>query len=402
MGGMTDAAHWPPPAEPSDPASAQDAPGPGTGAPIPPAPVSPAAWTPVGPGRPAAAPSGWTPPPRPGLVPLRPLGFGTLLGAPFQVLRRSPRTTLGVALLLQGVGSVLALVIYGVVALLALGRIDQADVADRDAVGAGAVAIVILAALIPLGVSLATGALVQGVVVLEVSRAVLGERPTLKQLLGRLRGRFWALVGWTVLQGVGLMLLVLVAAAVAVPLFVVGAQDAGAGAIVGGVLVLLFAGAAATALGVWLGTKLALVPSLIVVERLPLRRAVARSWGLVTGGFWRTFGALALMLLIVQVAGQVVATPLSLLVPIGGALIAPTDPNAQIVASVVVTLLSLAVGLVIGAVGTVLQAAVTGLAYLDRRMRREGFDLVLMRHVEDRAAGLAGPDPFPAPERAPR
>ncbi|KQQ11407.1 hypothetical protein ASF46_05730 [Rathayibacter sp. Leaf296] len=318
------------------------------------------------------------------------------------MLRRSPRTTLGVALLLQGVGSVLALVIYGVVALLAIGRIDQADVADRDAVGAGAVAIVILAALIPLGVSLATGALVQGVVVLEVSRAVLGERPTLKQLLGRLRGRFWALVGWTVLQGVGLMLLVLVAVAVAVPLFVVGAQDAGAGAIVGGVLVLLFAGAAATALGVWLGTKLALVPSLIVVERLPLRRAVARSWRLVTGGFWRTLGALALMLLIVQVAGQVVATPLSLLVPIGGALIAPTDPNAQIAASLVVTLLSLAVGLVIGAVGTVLQAAVTGLAYLDRRMRREGFDLVLMRHVEDRAAGLPSPDPFPSPERAPR
>ncbi|MBO0984858.1 hypothetical protein [Rathayibacter sp. SD072] len=402
---MTDAAHWPPPSGPSDEAGAQDRPPVGADAPRPPAPVAPSAWSPSSPwhsSAPTVAASGWTPPPRPGLVPLRPLGFGTLLGAPFQVLRRSPRTTLGPALLIQGVGSVLALVIYGIVAVLALGRIDQAEAADRDAVGAGSIAIVILAALIPLGVSLATGALVQGLVVLEVSRAVLGERPTLRQLLARLRGRFWALVGWTVLQGIGLSLLVLVAVAVAVPLFVVGAQDAGAGAIVGGVLVLLVAAASATALGAWIGTKLALVPSLLVVERQTLRRAVARSWALVAGGFWRTFGALALMLVIVQVAGQVVATPLSLLVPIGGALIAPTDPEAQIAASLVVTLLSLAVGLVIGAVGTVLQAAVTGLAYLDRRMRREGFDLVLLRHVEDRAAGLDSPDPFPAPERTPR
>ncbi|MWV59554.1 hypothetical protein [Rathayibacter sp. VKM Ac-2754] len=406
---MTDAAQWPPPAGPADSGAAgtpRDA--------VPPAPPSrdvvapapPVAWAPTGPGQQSAPPSGptpgWTPPPKPGLIPLRPLGFGTLLGAPFQVLRRSPRTTLGVALLVQGVGSVLALVLYGVIAVLAVGRIEQADAADQDAVGAGAIAIVILAALIPLAVALATGALVQGVVVLEVSRGVLGERPTLRQLLGRLRGRFWALVGWTVLQGIGTALLVAAAVALAVPLFLLGAQNGGAGTIVGGILVLVFASLAAAALGVWIGTKLALVPSILVVERLSIRRAVARSWVLVVGGFWRTFGALALMLLIVQFASQVIATPLSLLVPIAGALIAPTDPGAQIVSSLIVTLLSVAVGLVIGAVGTVLQSAVTGLAYLDRRMRREGFDLVLLRHVEDRAAGRPSTDPFPAPERAPR
>lgn len=405
MGGMTDAAQWPPPSGPSqdDARAVEDA------APERPAPpAAPAAWTSeaaaASPWRndsPAAS-AGWTPPPRPGLVPLRPLGFGTLLGAPFQVLRRSPRTTLGVALLVQGLGSVLALVVYGVVAVLAVGRIAQAEAADRDAVGAGSIAIVILAALIPLAVSLATGALVQGVVVIEVSRGVLGERPTLRQLLARLRGRFWALILWTLLQGVGLLVLVLAAVAVSIPLFVLGAQDAGAGAVIGGVLVLVFAGLAAAALAVWLGTKLALVPSAIVLERLPLRRAVARSWRLVAGAFWRTFGSLALMTVIIQVAGQIVATPLSLLAPIVAGLIAPTDPEAQLVASVVVAILSVAVGLVIGAVGTVVQSALIGLVHLDRRMRLEGFDLVLMRHVEEEAAGRPSPDPFPVPERAPR
>lgn len=392
MGGMTDAAQWPPPAGAPEGDHARP-----RVAPV--APVAPVSWSPTaGPAGPFP-PQGWTPPPKPGLIPLRPLGFGTLLGAPFAVLRRSPRTTLGVALLVQGLGSLLALVLYGAVALLAVGRITQAEVADRDAVASGSLAIVVLAALIPLAVTLATGALVQGVVVLEVSRAVLGERPTLRALLRRLRGRFWALVGWTVLQGVGVLVLVLAAAALSVPLFLLGAQDAGASAVVGGILVLVLAGLAATAVGVWLATKLALVPSLLVLERLPLRRAVARSWRLVTGGFWRTFGALALMAVIIQAAGQVVSTPFSLLIPIGGALVAPTDPNAQVVASIVVALLSVAVGLVVGAVGTVLQSAVTGLVYLDRRIRREGFDLVLMRHVEERAAGRESLDPFPAPER---
>ncbi|MBF4463367.1 MULTISPECIES: glycerophosphoryl diester phosphodiesterase membrane domain-containing protein [unclassified Rathayibacter] len=415
---MTDAAPWPPPAghpdeQPSAGARAAAEPAPARQRPVPPSapPAAPtAAWSPPSPagwgtspwqtGAPSVTPSReWTPPPRPGLIPLRPLGFGTLLGAPFQVLRRSPRTTLGVALLVQGLGSTLALLAYGAVALFAVSRIAQAEAADRDAVGAGSIALVVLAALLPWAVSLLTGALVQGVVVVEVSRGVLGERPRLAHLVWRLRGRFWALVAWTLLQGVGIVLLALVAVALAVPLFLLGAQNAGASAIIGGILVLLLAGTAALALGVWLGTRLALVPCLIVIERLPLRRAVARSWRLVGGGFWRTFGALALMSAIVQVAGQVVTTPISLLLPIVASLISPTDPNGQLVASLAVTVLSVAIGLVVGAVGTVLQSAVTGLLYLDRRMRLEGFDLVLMRHVEERAAGRDSPDPFPAPER---
>ncbi|PPI03759.1 hypothetical protein C5C43_05555, partial [Rathayibacter rathayi] len=86
-------------------------------------------------------------------------------------------------------------------------------------------------------------------------------RATFRQLLARLRGRFWALIGWTVLQGVGYLLLVLLAVALAVPLFVIGAMDGTSSAIVGGILVLVGSGLVALALGVWLSTKLALVPS---------------------------------------------------------------------------------------------------------------------------------------------
>ncbi|MDQ1530498.1 MAG: hypothetical protein QOE37_603, partial [Microbacteriaceae bacterium] len=57
-------------------------------------------WTPSAPppppsGQPAPgllpAPQGYTPPPKPGLIPLHPLSFGQLLGAAFGVLRWNPR-----------------------------------------------------------------------------------------------------------------------------------------------------------------------------------------------------------------------------------------------------------------------------------------------------------------------
>jgi len=84
------------------------------GYPPPPAPAQPAYGQPAygqpayaepsyaAPGTyPPTAPGGWTPPPKPGLLPLRPLGFGTLLWAPFRTLRRNPAATFGSGLVVQ-------------------------------------------------------------------------------------------------------------------------------------------------------------------------------------------------------------------------------------------------------------------------------------------------------------
>ena len=79
------------PAAPAQPASGQPAH-------LPPAYPPPAygqpAYGPLGAYPPPGA-GGWTPPPKPGLLPLRPMGFGTLLWAPFRTLRRNPAATFG-------------------------------------------------------------------------------------------------------------------------------------------------------------------------------------------------------------------------------------------------------------------------------------------------------------------
>src|SRR3954470_4012486 len=103
------------------------------------APQSPASgWSPAY--APMAGPQpAWTPPPKPGLIPLRPLSFGTLIGAPFQALRRNPKITVGAALLIQTIPSiVVTLLVFGGAALL-LSRVANAESSDQSALTAGAI-----------------------------------------------------------------------------------------------------------------------------------------------------------------------------------------------------------------------------------------------------------------------
>jgi len=153
------------------------------------------------------------------------------------------------------------------------------------------------------------------------------------------------------------------------------------------------AGLGAAVLWAWLATKLSLVPSVLMLERLPLRRAVARSWRLTSGYsyFWKTLGTQLLVYVIVQVAAQVVATPVSILAAVGGATINPNgDMTASFVLIAVSYVLTGIVSLVFAALAAVAQSAVAALIYIDIRMRKEGLDLDLTRFVEARQTGDIG------------
>lgn len=348
-------------------------------------------------GAPAGAPTGWAPPPKPGLIPLRPLGFGTLLGAPFQAMRRNPKATFGSALLVQGITIVVSVLVIGGVTWFAVSRITSAAPDDRDAITAGSVLAIILAALIPIAISLIGSVMVQGVVVAEVARATLGEKLRLGQVWRAAAPRLWALVGWTLLASLAALIAVGLVAAVVWLVIAVStdliALGIGIGVIGALGLVVLYA---------WLGTKLAIVPSIIVLERAPVSRAVARSWRLTRGYFWRTFGVLALISIILSVASQVVTTPISLIMGIGGSLIDPTGSveGAALTTFVVTYILLILVSLVVTAVTSVVTAAAVSLVYIDLRMRTEGLDLELVRFVEARQAGdTSVPDPFPLTPR---
>lgn len=351
--------------------------------------AAPSAWPPPPPG-----PQAWTPPPKPGLLPLRPMGFGTLLWAPFRTLRRNPAPVFGTGLVVQLASAVASAALFVPLVVWLIGRVESASEADLDAVLSGAVGWIILLSLVPIAVSLVAGAFLQGVMVVEVGSGTLGERLGFGALWRRAASRIWPLLGWTLLVGVvvGGVFAVIVGGAVAVAVLF---PDPGT--VIGVVLVVLALLLGLAVLGAWLGTKLALVPSVIVLERTGVSGAMRRSWTLTTGNFWRTFGLILLVGLILSFAAQVVVQPVSFLGALLAMIIDPTVGETYLAITIGTTVATLVLSVLIGAIASVVQAALIAVIYIDLRMRTEGLDLELERHVEARDAGLPVTDPYVPP-----
>jgi membrane-anchored glycerophosphoryl diester phosphodiesterase (GDPDase) len=344
-------------------------------------------------------PTAWTPPPKPGLLPLRPMGFGTLLWAPFRTLRRNPAAVFGTGLVVQLVSAIASAAVFVPLFAWVFGRVETASEADLDAILSGAIGWVILLSLVPVAVSIVAAAFLQGVMVVEVASGTLGERLSFGALWRRAAARIWPLIGWTVIVGAivggvfGLVVGGVIAVAVIFP---------DPATILAVVLVAVAALLGLGVLGAWLGTKLALVPSVIVLERAGVVTAVRRSWTLTNGNFWRTFGLILLVGLILSFAAQVVVQPVSFLGTILAMVLDPTAGETYLAISIGTTVAALVLSVLIGAITSVVQAALIAVVYIDLRMRTEGLDLELERHVEARDAGRPTTDPYlPAAELGP-
>ncbi|MGN6428605.1 MAG: hypothetical protein ACTHMF_17470 [Leifsonia sp.] len=344
---------------------------------------------------------GWAPPPKPGLIPLRPLAFGTLIGAPFQALRRNPRITVGAALLLQGIPTiVVSLLIAGGVAFL-FQRIENAAAGEQDAITAGAIGGSIVLGVLSIVISTVFSAILQGVIVSEVAKETLGDKLTFGALWRFVRGRIGALIGYTFLLALAWLVAIALVAGVVIALAALG----GPAGVVGAVLTGILGALGLVALAIWINTKIATVPSAIVIERLSIGAAIQRAWRLTNGNFWRTFGVIALIWLIVYAVTQIITTPFALVGGMIGGIFAPTSLSSQdpssfsaiLAGQLGVNVISSVVGAVVGAIGSVVQTAAVALIYIDLRMRKEGLDLELVRYVEARQTGQDLPDPFTRP-----
>lgn len=321
--------------------------------------------------------------PKPGIIPLRPLGVGEILDGAISGIRSQPRVMLGLSLVVAVITQVIS------VPLTWLLLRDTADVAfqvDQPASTDGQLAFAasaISATGIQVVVTLVALLMLTGMLTVVVSRAVLGERITTRAAWQRTRPRVPALIG----------------VMVTVSLISVGVLAAGIGP--GVVLAVASAPAALTVLAFVLGIPAALVavvylyvafalaPSIVVLERARVVAALRRSRALVRGGWWRTFGILFLVNLIAQFMASILAIPFTVLSMVAAFLSDSGDVNPYAI-----------VPLLLSAVGTILASAITWpftavattLLYVDRRMRREGLDIELAR-VAAATAARGGPEP---------
>jgi hypothetical protein len=214
------------------------------------------------------------------------------------------------------------------------------------------------------GATWLSGILLTGMLTVVVGRAVFGAGITIGEAWQRLRPRLWALIGFALLEGIGAALIVGVGFGIA--LGIGFAVNGVAGLIVGIPL-----GLTVIALLVYLGTMLALTPSIIVLERRQIFPAITRSFKLVRNDFWRVFGIWLLGQIVAGLVAGAVAVPFSF----GGQLLLM---SASSTVAVLIALVLLSVGSAIGQIITApFSAGVVVLLYTDRRIRAEALDLAL-------------------------
>ncbi|HJA05239.1 MAG TPA: glycerophosphoryl diester phosphodiesterase membrane domain-containing protein [Candidatus Microbacterium stercoravium] len=344
---------------------------------------------------------GWTPAPRQGLIPLYPLGFGTILGRSFAVLKGNPRVLLLFVVGVQTLAMVLYMVAIGVITFAAFSRAMTVPEfsPEFDELMAGGTAIVILSSLLLAILLMAVSVIAQGIVVAEVAHASLAEKSRLSVLWRRVRPAFWRLVGYSLLIGLATTVAVAALAAPTILIALIGSPAAYIFAVIVGLLSL----AGGAVLYAWLGTKLYLAQPAIVLEGLGPFRAISRSWRLTRGRFWPTFGVLILLFLITNVASSLISSILSIFLPMVMGVLVPLgvageDVTAVAIVAGVASILAFVLMFAVASIMTIVIGAGGTLCYIDARMRDEGIDMRMRRYVE--AGG--GEDPYTyIPDAAP-
>ncbi len=334
-------------------------------------------------------------PPKPGIVPLRPLMFGEILDGSFQTIRRNARAMLGAAVLAQSLAAILAAVITAVTAT-SVGSfeawVETASPADLASLGMGFLAAILVVVVLALFIS----AVLQGAMVVPVARSILNRPTGFRQMWRLARSRAWALARLAALIMAAGLLAFLVLAGIAVAL-IAGMEGSGA-------LLLIPLVPAFIALFVWIYTKLIVAPAAVVIEELGALDGLRRSWSLTRANWWRIFGITLVVSIMVGVIGQVVMIPVSLLPTFLGGTISPHGGTEQEIGlAVAVGVATAVLGALVGAVGYAFQTSVMALIYMDLRMRKDGLDIALLRLLETgadpegipgRGMTAAGPGPY--------
>ncbi|MFJ4026516.1 glycerophosphoryl diester phosphodiesterase membrane domain-containing protein [Paenarthrobacter sp. NPDC089989] len=313
-------------------------------------------------------------PPKPGVIPLRPLQFGEFFDGAFQTIRRNAASMVGSALIVQAASGILG----GVLTVAVLPALESLQSVNRRAdlddflgpvIGfiAAIMGVAILAALL--------GSVLQGVFAVPVLRSVLNRRTGFRQMWKLAARRIWPLLGVAaLLTFVGLLA---VAAVVGVAVLLVMAMGPAGIALaiplwIGGLI-----------LFVWIGLKLMFAPAAIVVERVGVYDGLLRSWQLTKNSWWRILGITLVVSIMVGVIGNVVQIPVNLATEGVGTVFSP-HPDAASMSSnfLVATIISTIIAVLVGSVTFAFQTSVTALIYVDLRMRREGLDVELMRLME--------------------
>ena len=362
-------------------------------------------------GGPPAPPGwgGWTPPPKPGVIPLAPLKLGDVLNGAFSTMGRYWKQVLGMGAALYG-GAALVMAAALAIAFSAVsGHVHRLVSLSSGEEAASADVVPVLTALgvlVLVGIlaMAAASGLMYAAVPAVLQDAVLGRPVTFGTVWRRACARLPAMIGILIITG----LISMVPAVLGLLTFVgviagisstdgdpSGLTVAGLGAL--GILV-------TAPLSIWLWVKFSLAPTAAVFEGRGVFAALSRSSRLVRGDWWRIFGISVLVYIIAMAAGSMIQMPFSFIgmfPSMAGASSLGNDPTpAAVLAALGGYVVASLVGQMVSQIiSTTLPQLVIGLLYVDRRIRTEDLGPVLAEAAQVPQPGAfpgTPPGPYPA------
>jgi hypothetical protein len=296
--------------------------------------------------------------------------MGEIYDGAFRAVRANPRVMFGLAALVVTLAVILQSVIQWYVKGILAPQLSDLSV-DLDPSGQMGFAEQVgssIGLLIAAPVTSIASTILTGLLIVSVSRSVLGQVATVGEVLRS--WRVWLVVGFTFLSGI-VILTVLAVLVTGVTLLAVNDQVALA------VLVGLGGSLAFVAAAVWFTTRTLLVPPALMLEGKKFWPTIARAWRLTRGTFWRLFGIYLLTTILAGIIAQIIVFPATLI-----AQIVLRDPTATSFGSVVIIGIAT---IIASTLSTTFVSSVVALLYIDVRMRREGLDVELARAAESTA-----------------
>ncbi len=303
---------------------------------------------------------------QPGIVALRPLGFGDFLVVPFRAMRFNRAVVVGAPVLFATASALLT-----VLALWVAFRDPRLDLTSTSSGATGVTAPTVVLAILAVLAWVATDLLASALIIPAIARAFLGERITMKQALATVRPRIGALIVLDLI-----LLAVITVYSVVVGLGMVGlvaVDDSGALGIFGS----LFGQLLFLPVAILLGVYIPAVRGAMILEGTGPWRSIKRAIKLIPGRFWWTVLILLVVRLVIGFVEQIALT-----VGFFAGLFVAFAPDSGPVVLVILALV-IAVALIVTCVLEYsLAGSVNALIYLDLRMRKEGLAFDMARAAE--------------------
>ena len=324
---------------------------------------------------------------KPGIIPLRPLSIGDIYQGAFAAIKTNARTMFGFTAALLGVVLVISIATnYAIINLVLPNYLSPSS-------PYAAVFTSLSGSFSQLGGTLLqvlATVLLSGLIVVAVSRSVLGRVASSKEVWERTKSKFLPLIGLNIITSIISGLMMIIGIAVFFVLLAGVASTAktdrelfqGLGISLVGLLILMVVSALVS---YYLSIKFSVASPAMVLENLGVFAAIGRSWSLTRGNFWRLFGINILTAIITSMVAGIfggIAGALSAIFVVVGS----SSPEDMLASLNTTYILAMVMSTIAQLLILPFTSSVNALLYIDLRMRKEGLDVELRNTVAEQQA----------------